>query len=56
MFFTIKEQSFSQREKRQLDLLETMNMEEELRRAREVKAQKEQDTLARAATEMLAPK
>lgn len=49
MFFTIREQSFSTKEKRKLDLLESQNMEDELRMAREVKAQIDRD--ARAATE-----
>jgi pre-mRNA-splicing factor ATP-dependent RNA helicase DHX38/PRP16 len=38
MFFTIREQDFGQREKRKLDRIETQNMEEELKKAKEEKA------------------
>ena len=49
MFFTIREQSFSTKEKRKLDQLESQNMEDELRMAREAKTKEERDS--RAATE-----
>ncbi len=52
MFFTIKEQSFSTREKKVLDKLENQNMEEELQRAREERAKKE----TRPQTEVVASK
>ncbi|KAJ3080007.1 DEAH-box RNA helicase prp16 [Quaeritorhiza haematococci] len=41
MFFTIKEQNFSQREKRKQDRIEAQNMEEELKMAMEKKKEEE---------------
>ncbi len=49
MFFTIREQSFSAKDKRNLDQLETQNMEDELKASREEKLKRERDQ--RAATE-----
>jgi hypothetical protein len=51
MFFTLKEQSFSQREKRKMDRLQTQSMEEDFQKAREKMKQDEQNS-----SEVIAPR